>query len=195
MLRNEDPHGTLDELSALRVDLARIGCCHKKVVEDGQLMVWGCREFKRCTLPEKVGKGPATSGLNGRGPCNKGLQTLKKMPDGSTKATRTVLSCVDIPGFVARIEAGGGIVEIVASEGEEIMLRGSRVKDETIPGQGLVRIHEDGIYPEKVKAFPRPGSGYNLPEQKMIAEFTKEVLDRRRAEAPSRLLGIEESDG
>ena len=104
------------------------------------------------------------------------------------------MTCFHIPGFTRRIEETGGIVRIVASEGEAIRVRGSDIKDENIPGQGMVRIVTDVIHDEKVPHFPRPGTEKNLPEQGLIAEVTQQVMAERRAGAPAKLLGISEDD-
>jgi len=196
MLRDDDPRGTVEELEALRVNMAKYGSCARKVVEDGELVLRGCKEWKRCELPEKTGKGPKTSGLNGRGPCNKGLQLIKKSATGEVKVVRVALSCFHIPGFKKRHEMNDGLVTVTASEGETIQVRGSVVRDEVVPGEGMKRFVDDKVIPQVVPAFPRPGSHGNLAEQQLVVEETQRILSERRAGAPARLLGVsEENDG
>ena len=190
MLRDDDPRGTVEEMTALRVNLAKYGSCSRKVIEDGQLVVRGCPERKRCQLPEKDGRGPKTSGFNGAGPCNKGLEVIKKSATGDTKVLRVSLSCFHIPGFVKRLEVSGGIVEVVASEGEVIKVRGSKVRDEIVPGEGVKRFVDDMIIEETVAHFPRPGTKNNLPEQALVVEVTERIRAEKRAGRPAKLLAV-----
>ena len=194
MLRENDPHGTVEELTALRVDLRKVGCCsRKRRDEDNRVAIVGCEVHKLCDLPERDGKGPATSGCNGRGPCRKGLEVIKVMPDGKKVVTRVVLDCFHIPGFRRRVEARGfkrsdgvmeyGIVRVIAGENEKIKLPGSHTKDETIPGQGLVRNVIDEAVEETIKPFPRPGTPGNLPDLGIEAEVMEAVRLERRASA------------
>ena len=116
-----------------------------------------------------------------------------------------MLDCYHIPGFRKRIETRGrvnkdtgvletGVVSIIASEGDTIELPGSISKDVTVPGQGLQRQIEDAIIPTVIQKFPRPGQKGNLPGQKIAAEEMERVRAERRANAPARLLGVEDDD-
>ena len=202
MLKDEDPRGSLEELTALKVNLVKFGsCARKQRDEDGQVVVRGCSVRKWCELAEKEGKGPATSGHNGRGPCHKGIEAIKVMPNGDRVVTNTVMTCFHLPGFKQRIERRGatvngveyrGIVRVIASEGETIRSKGS--KQIAAPGTATGFEVKDEIRDEVVTHFPRPGTAGNLPEQKLIAEVTQRVADERRAAAPARLLGIEDEE-
>lgn len=200
MLKDSDPHGTVEELVAAGADLRKIGSCsRKRKDEDGQLAIVGCSVRKWCELPEKDGKGPKTSGCNGAGPCRKGIQFIKVMPDGRRIVSNVVLDCFHIPGFKRRVETkrhkyGEGLVTIIASEGEMIDLPGSEAKDTMIPGQGMVREHVAGDKPTKIEKFPRPGEKHNLPSQKIAMQAMAKARAEMRAAAPARLLGVEEED-
>jgi len=201
MLRDVDPHGTVEELLKTGADLRKIGSCsRKRKDEDGNLAIIGCPVRKWCELAEKDGKGPKTSGCNGAGPCRKGMLSIKVMPDGRKHVTRVVLDCFHIPGYKRRIEAartkyGGGLVKIVASEGDEIELPGSVVEDKLVPGQGTVRSHIAQNIKTKIEKFPRPGEKYNLPGQQIAMEETAKARAEMRSSAPARLLGLEDDDG
>lgn len=200
MLRDIDPHGTVEELIAVGADLRKIGSCsRKRKDEDGKLAIVGCPVRKWCELPEKEGKGSKTSGKDGAGPCRKGMLSIKVMPDGRKHVTRVVLDCFHIPGYKRRIETsrtkyGGGLVKIEASEGDEIELPGSVVEDKVIPGQGTVRSHVAQNIKTKIEKFPRPGQLYNLPGQQIAMEETAKARAEMRATAPARLLGLEDDD-
>lgn len=200
MLRDLDPHGTVDELLKVGADLRKIGSCsRKRKDEDGNLAIVGCPVRKWCDLPEKEGKGPKTSGCNGAGPCRKGLLYIKVMPDGRKVVNRVVLDCFHIPGFKRRVETarnkyGGGLVKIVASEGESIELMGSEIEDKMIPGQGMQRNHAAKVIPTMIEPFPRPGQKFNLPGQQIAMEETAKARAEMRSSAPARLLGVEDDD-
>lgn len=205
MLKEDDPHGTVEELVRVRADLVKIGSCsRKKRDEDNKVSVIGCGVRRDCDLDEKDGKGPPTSGCNGRGPCRKGLEYIKVMPDGKRVVGRVVLDCFHIPGFRRRIETRGhkrrdgtmdyGIVRVIAGEGDEITLPGSHTKDEIVPGEGSRRLVIDEALPQKIEKFPRPGMPGNLPGLGIAAEVMEAVRVERRAGAPARLLGIEDED-
>ncbi len=201
-LKDHEPHGTIAELEGIHANLAVIGACTKRVKEDGQVIIAGCGEYRRCTLPEKSGSGPKTSGYKGAGPCGKGVEFFKQSPAGmkpNAPGTRRIVGrlslwCWHIPGFAGRIEGGGGLVRVVASEGETIRVRGTDAKDQTIPGQGLVRVHEDVIRDEVVPRFPRPGQEWNLREGQLFAEAVEAETLRRRAALPGQMLGMKEED-
>ena len=200
MLKDLDPHGTVDELVKVGADLRKIGSCsRRRKDEEGQLAIVGCPVRKWCELAEKEGKGPATSGKDGAGPCRKGLLYIKVMPDGRKVVNRVVLDCFHIPGFKRRIETsrnkfGAGLVKVVASEGEEIELMGSEVEDKLVPGQGTVRSHVEKVIKTKIDKFPRPGEKYNLPGQQIAMEETAKARAEMRSTAPARLLGVEDDD-
>lgn len=201
MLRDEDAHGTVEELIAVGADLRKIGSCsRKRKDEDGNIAIVGCPVRKWCELPEKDGKGPKTSGKDGAGPCRKGLLVIKVMPDGRKHVTRVVLDCFHIPGYkrrteTARTKYGGGIVKITHSEGEEIELPGSVIEDKLVPGQGMTRNHVPQIIKTRIEKFPRPGQLYNLPGQQIAMEETAKARAEMRATAPAHLLGVEDDDG
>lgn len=200
MLKDLDPHGTVEELIAVGADLRKIGSCsRKRKDEDGNLAIIGCSVRKWCELPEKDGKGPKTSGCNGAGPCRKGLQYIKIMPDGKRIVNNVVLDCFHIPGFKRRVETkrnkyGEGLVTITHSEGESIDLPGSEIEDKTIPGQGMVRSHVEKVIPTKIEKFPRPGERRNLPGQQIATQAMAKARAEMRSSAPARLLGVEEED-
>jgi hypothetical protein len=201
MLRDIDPHGTVEELIASGADLRKIGSCsRKRKDEDGKVAIIGCLVRKWCELDEKDGKGPKTSGKDGAGPCRKVVMSIKVMPDGRKHVTRVVLDCFHIPGYKRRIEAsrtkyGGGLVQIVGGEGDEVELPGSVIEDKLVPGQGTVRSHVAQEIKTKIEKFPRPGEKYNLPGQKIAMEETAKARAAMRDSAPARLLGLEDDDG
>jgi len=190
------PHGTLDELLAIKANPAKIGSCHRRIKEDGRIEILGCSVRRACELLEKDGRGPATSGLNGAGPCNKGVEFFKKSPpnnkEGETIVGRVVVPCYDIPGFTTRMEINGGMVRVIAGEGEKIRLRGSLAEDQSDPSApgGMRRVITDVIHEETVPKFPRPGERWNLAEHQLVAEAVEDERARRRAEQPGKLLGL-----
>lgn len=201
MLRDEDPHGTVEELVKVGADLRVIGSCsRKRKDEEGQLAIRGCPVRKWCELPEKDGKGPKTSGCNGAGPCRVGVLFIKVSPAGKKTVSRTVLDCFHVPGFKRRIETsrnkhGAGLVKIIGREGDTIEVPGSEYKDVSVPGQGVQRQWTDSQEMKlKIEKFPRPGEKYNLPGQKIAMEETAKARDEWRKNAPAKLLGVEEEE-
>lgn len=186
MLRDTDPRGTTKELGALGIDLASTPSCSRQIIENGETIVLGCKQWKGCALKER--------GLSG--PVNKGIQTIKRHL-GSKKAVviNNMMTCFHIPGYQRRIENRGGVVNIIASEGEVIKLRGSKARDEVIPGQGLVRVIDDVILEQKVPAFPRPGMGGNLTEEVIASAALEEHKRKMIAARPFELLGLKVDPG
>ena len=195
MLKDDDPRGTLEEFHQKKIDPALVPSCAKRVVEEGQVIVMGCREWRRCELDGRLG--PKHDNKGKTGPHYKGVLVIKAMPDKDEKktvVTRCSMTCFHIPGFRKRIEEmggkRGGLVKIIAHEGETIEVRGSTYKDEVVPGQGLTRIIEDKILTETVKMFPRPGSPGNMPDQQLVADEIGKELALRDRNLAGNLLGL-----
>lgn len=194
MLKENDPRGTLDELEPMGVDLAQVPSCARRVIEDNQVVVLGCREWKRCELAEK-GAGGRGESLKG-GPVTKVVQILKKKYDGKTVVSTGQYYCFHIPGLKRRIEETGGLLRIIGSEarngGEQgkFKTRGSEREEKTIPGQGWVSIVHDKILEEKINPFPRPGTEGNLTEQLLVKEVMDAERERIARDRPGELLGL-----
>lgn len=170
-------HGTVKELEALNVPVDRYPSCSKRVMDGNDVVVKGCPFWRQCKCPEKA---------TGEGPVNKGVRIIKKGVDGRTRLVNTVMTCYHIPTWPPMVEPRGGAVQIVANEGETMLLRGSRVVQEVIPGQGQGWKVEDFVENQVVPKFPRPGTGNNLADEfgrgKIIDDMRAE-LEQKRIEA------------
>lgn len=205
MLKEDDPRGTVEELLKIGANLTKVrSCSRRRRDEDNRVVVVGCPVRSKCELAEKDGKGPVGSGCNGAGPCGKGIEAIKVMPDGKRVVSRMSMWCFHIPGFRKRVESRGyqkpdgtmeyGIVRVVANEGEVINVAGSTVEDKMVPGQGMTRIVNDGPQKETVRKFPRPGTAGNMPDAGLAAEMIDKVRAERKLNAPARLLGVEDEN-
>lgn len=195
------PHGSIAELEAINADLSRFGACAKRVKEDGQIIVMGCHEFQRCVLKGRDSSRPKDDeGARGVGPVNKGVEYIKFSPNGDVKHGRKVvgrlaMTCYHIPGFKDRVELNGGLVRIIANEGEIVNMQGSEFEDKVIPGQGMTRTIIPKLMPITIKPHPRPGQEYNLQEQLLASEIMDAESDKRRAEHVAEIVGVKKPDG
>lgn len=206
MLNDDDPHGTVEELTRVRANLLQIGSCsRKRRDEENRVVIIGCKVRKFCDLPEKEGKGPKTSGYNGQGPCRVGCLAVKVLPTGRKVVTRVVLDCFHLPGFRKRIEQRGftdpetgkteyGSVTVTHREGETIELQGSTFEDKLVPGQGNVRVYTDGPIPTKIEKFPRPGQKGNLANMEIAARELERARGIAAKSTLPKLLGVEDED-
>lgn len=126
----------------------------------------GCVEYHRCKLKER---------LDGAGPVNKGVRLLKTSPvTQRTTVSHTSMSCYHIPHRASELAKNDGALVVIASEGETIKCRGSVFRDETIPGQGLVRIIEDKNLDIVVPAYKDEDS-VDLLERSLASQMLVEA--------------------
>jgi len=178
-------HGTVAELEALNIPVDRYPTCSKRVLDGNDVVILGCPAWKACKCPEKK---------TGAGPVNKGLRLVKKGVDGRTRIIHTTLTCYDIPFWYQQLEPMGGAVEIIANEGEDILLKGTRAKDEVIPGQGQTRTMEPFAEHTKVPKFYRPGTGTNLADEAGTKDILEQMKADRIAERLDKAAGVTPED-
>lgn len=177
--------GTVSELEALNVPLDRFPSCSKRVLDGNDVVILGCPFWKACKCPEKK---------TGEGPVNKGVRLVKRGIDGRTRIVHTLLTCYDIPFWNTQLEPMGGAVQIIATEGEDVLLKGTRAKDENIPGQGMSRKMEPFTENVAVPKFPRPGTGTNLADEAGSKEILEKMKADRMAERLDKAAGVPPED-
>lgn len=147
-------------------------CCEP----DGK-RVRGCDCFLDCRLKEKE---------TGVGPCRKGIQMLKKNPvTGEVRIVNAIHDCFHIPSRQRELEMNGGALKVIASEGQEIELRGSVIRDEMIPGQGMTRFIDDKVMKVKIEPYRDPNTDDLLSmelAQKALSAQAQEISEDRAQE-------------
>ena len=177
-------YGTVAELEALNIPLDRYPACSRRMMDGNQVVIVGCPDWRACKCPEKKA---------GTGPVNKGVRLVKKgAVDGRTRIVHTLLTCYDIPFWETQLEPMGGAVQIIANEGEDILLKGTRPLDEKIPGK--LPIADSFAENFKVPAFPRPGTGKNLADEAGSKEIVEQMKRERLAERLDTAAGIPPED-
>jgi hypothetical protein len=130
LVKNANPQGTLEEFDENNINPAQYGCCcpRNDDPQDREGRIIGCREYKRCQLPEKGNAGPVI----------KGVRIIKRTPTGPRVIQRP-MTCWAIPKEKQRVENSGGVLEIIANEGEKMEVVRALPVDTTVPSQGVVR--------------------------------------------------------
>ena len=151
----------------------------------------GCPAWSVCPFSGGVVYDRETPAYKGvAGPAYFGVQLIKETAgSGDTKIVHTMLPCWQIPSMADRMEENGGILRIVALEGEEVDLPGSEPKDELFPGQGMVRIYTQKVCTQKVPKFPRPTGNPALRDNAFAAAQAKKFATARRESKAEGYLG------
>jgi hypothetical protein len=178
-----DPIGTLAEIAELRLDPRQYGTCSEPVKNhDGSWKSRGCDSYLDCPFSEK----------DKAGPFNGGVRLVKTTSLGVRKIVQWKDTCF---GYLARkehFEVQDFPYELIAREGEASFKElGSTFRDETIPGQGLVRFVDDRVMVSKIAAFPRPGTNPTLVQESLAAEITEDARAKHKAAQTAEVLGLE----
>lgn len=185
-VKSHKPMGLLKEYDAMGIPADEWGSCappdKNPLDRDGQIV--GCSACKKCTLPEKFTKGPV----------NKGVRLVKMTLTG-VRVIHRPMSCYNIPKERERMEINGGVLEIIANEGETMYVQGSTPEDVNIPGQGMVRKWVDGEQEITVPVHPRPKDNPIFKKQALAYRAIEEERARQRAGRVGKLLGVEDEGG
>jgi len=128
-------------IEELNLDPASTPSCARPI--KGQVV--GCKVWDKCKLKERA---------QGIGPVMKGVQIVKKSPmTGAASLKNDVDRCFNIPQVAERIEAQGGVLRVVAGEGDTIKLVGSKADIINDPVDGMRKIVSDHIYDFKIPAY------------------------------------------
>lgn len=186
-IKTRKPQGTLAEFDAMGIPSDEYGCCApgNKEPDDRDHEILGCPAWRQCTLKEK-GKS---------GNVNKGVRIVKQTLTG-VRVVHRPMSCYNIPKERERVELNGGVLEIIANEGEKMFVQGSVPEDVTIPGQGLVRKWVDGEQEITVPVAPRPKDNPIFKKQALAYRAIEDERRRRAAGRVGELMGVEDkADG
>ena len=177
------PHGSLKELKARRISVARYGSCapHEQNLA-GESVVMGCSEHHRCRLPEKT---------TTKTPCCKGWQEIKSNPTGGQPVIHVHVGyCWEIPGRRDMLENNKGALRVVAAEGQKLRVRGSHIVNRQT-ADGIKPQIEDCIFEEEVPKFPAIGEEGNLQNLVLASEILEQEYARLETGREREALGME----
>jgi hypothetical protein len=130
-------------------------------------------------LPEKGNAGPVI----------KGVRIIKQTPTGPRVIQRP-MTCWAIPKEKQRVENSGGVLEIIANEGEKMEVVRALPVDTTVPSQGVVRTWESQTIEIEVPRQKRPHENPLFREQSLAYTAIRDAKAREMAERPGKLLGF-----
>ena len=186
------PIGTIKELEAMRLHPASYPSCALK--KQGE--VEGCPMWNLCSLEEKQRTGPAPKDWNHEkrnweGPVNLGVRFLKPVFTRGVGANQEPMPCYVYFQLRNQLRANGGLMQIVAHEGEEISTRVSKkVAPDNDPGapvgSWLWKSDKQKIV---VPRHPRPSEMPELEAESFLAELLKQDEVASEAAHEHRLIG------
>lgn len=170
------PFGTLEQLKALHRDPMAYACCAEPDPKAGKDAVMGCAAWHGCKWKGKHPTGRV-------GPANKGTSLLKSTMSGPAMRN-AIMPCYDYVPMRDTVSLNGGVLDVIAEEGEVIELPGSR-KVLADPLKGIAN-----EYWEDFPAHPAPGANMvtvpdyprieNQPKLKMVMKLEER---RKQVEA------------
>lgn len=179
--QNPRPVGTLAEAMAENLDPAAYATCSRPNKVTGNI---GCPWFDKCRVSAKGESGPR----------NYGVEIMKGRVQGGG-FVRFKTDCMWIADHAEGYEKNGGVVKVIANEGEEferisgIMVRndtGDPTFDKDPMGHREVRRVK-----EKVPPYPRPGQNQALLVDMLRAEAIEAEKERRHDENVAVRYGLE----
>lgn len=193
------PLGTVQELIQIGLSPAEYHACAQR--KDGEIA--GCPVRHLCTLDEKERTGPAPKDWNHEernweGPVNLGVDFRKPVFTRGVSGNQEPMPCYIYFQLRNQLRANGGLMKIVAREGETIKSRGSQKIGQDgkpiadgidLPGKWRKTVRE-----VKVPRHPRPNELEELEGQRFLSEDLKDAESESddshdRKLGPNRMIG------
>jgi hypothetical protein len=166
------PTGQPWELADLGLDVASYRSC--SMPDPGKNA--GCEFFAGCDMPYKGLPGVDAEGKTIGGPHNHGIYYVA--PSGAS--LQDVRSCFQYFQLAPETIQSGGVYEIIADEGEEIIIKGTEVVPVNASNPGGKQRSKPFMRPELVPAFPRPKDVFHDKAYELKVREVISVREKRK---------------
>jgi len=178
--RSPIPVGTIPEAEREGLDPAAYATCARPNRATG---VVGCPWFDRCRVSAKGQAGPK----------NYGIEIVKGAVQGGG-FVKMAASCMWIADHAEGYEKNGGVIKVIAEEGEEYEhvthIAVNAVTNEPTHQKDMQAVRVQRRVKTKVPRFPRPGENPALLTDVLRAESIEAEKERRHDEQKARAYGL-----